>query len=247
MFSVRSVVELGKAIAKAALIGGVATWLMWHNKEALIALATESAQAGVEHAGRLIAICFVTMIGGMGLIAAVDVPFQIWDYRRKLRMTREELRQEAKETEGDPQIKARVRSVQREMARRRMMAEVPNADVVVTNPAHYAVALKYRDGSMRAPVVVAKGADLVAARIREIAGEHRVPLLEAPPLARALYAHTELGAEIPEALYRGVAEVLAYVFQLRHYRQHGGAEPQAPHEIHVPADLDPARAAGAAQ
>jgi flagellar biosynthetic protein FlhB len=154
-------------------------------------------------------------------------------------MTRQEVRQEAKESDGDPQIKAKIRAQQREMARRRMMSEVPTADVVVTNPTHYAVALKYSDGAMRAPKVVAKGADEVAAKIRELAGANNVPLLEAAPLARALYQHAELGDEIPEALYTAVAEVLAYVFQLRAYRQHGGARPEAPGEIDVPPQLDP--------
>jgi flagellar biosynthetic protein FlhB len=125
------------------------------------------------------------------------------------------------------------------MAQRRMMTEVPTADVVVTNPTHYAVALKYADGKMRAPKVVAKGADEVAAKIRELAAEHKVPLLEAPPLARALYTHTELGDEIPEGLYTAVAEVLAYVFQLRTFGKHGGVRPQEPADLEVPPQLDP--------
>ncbi|HJV52505.1 MAG TPA: EscU/YscU/HrcU family type III secretion system export apparatus switch protein, partial [Noviherbaspirillum sp.] len=144
---------------------------------------------------------------------------------------------------GDPQVKARIRQMQREMAKRRMMSEVPNADVVVTNPTHYAVALKYTEGKMRAPTVIAKGADEVAAKIREIAAEHKVALLEAPPLARALYRHTELGDEIPAALYTAVAEVLAYVFQLRAYSKHGGVRPAKPDQLDVPPELDPLNAA----
>jgi flagellar biosynthetic protein FlhB len=161
-------------------------------------------------------------------------------------MTREELRQEAKESDGNPEIKAKIRAQQREIARRRMMAEIPNADVVVTNPTHYAVALKYAEGKGGAPRVVAKGADEVAAKIREIAGEHRVPLLEAPPLARALFRHTELGDEIPEALYTAVAEVLAYVYQLRIYRERGGMRPDVPKEVDVPPELDPLNPAASA-
>jgi flagellar biosynthetic protein FlhB len=163
----------------------------------------------------------------------------MWRYAKKLKMTRQEVRQESKESDGDPQIKAKIRAQQREMARRRMMAEVPNADVVVTNPTHFAVALKYTEGKMGAPRVVAKGADEVAAKIREIAAKNNVPLLEAPPLARALYKHAELGDQIPEALYTAVAEVLAYVFQLRAYGRHGGVRPQMPGDLAVPPQLDP--------
>ena len=147
--------------------------------------------------------------------------------------------------EGNPEIKARIRQQQREMARRRMMAEIPNADVVVTNPTHYAVAIKYKQDSMRAPVVVAKGVDAVALKIREIAAEHHVSALEAPKLARALYAHTELGDVIPEALYAAVAEVLAYVYQLRIFRQIGGYEPSRPEALEVPDELDPLVKTGA--
>jgi flagellar biosynthetic protein FlhB len=129
--------------------------------------------------------------------------------------------------------------MQREIARRRMMSEIPTADVVVTNPTHYSVALKYSEDKMRAPIVVAKGSHLLAAKIKEIAKEHNVPILEAPPLARALHKHSELGAPIPEALYTAVAEVLAYVYQLRRYKKQGGAKPVMPGELPVPKELDP--------
>ena len=153
-------------------------------------------------------------------------------------MTKEEVRKEMKEMEGDPQLKARIRSQQRELARRRMMAAVPTAQVVVTNPTHFAVALAY-DEKMPAPRVVAKGRGAVARRIREIAAEHGVPLLEAPPLARALHAHTELEQTIPPALFRAVAEVMAYVYQLNAWLAHGGRAPQLPTDLPVPAELDP--------
>jgi flagellar biosynthetic protein FlhB len=168
------------------------------------------------------------------------VPFQLWDHNKKLMMTKEEVRQENKETEGDPQVKGRIRQMQREAARRRMMSAIPTADVVVTNPTHYAVALKYSDKGMRAPTVVAKGSHLTAQRIREIAVENNVPILEAPPLARALHKHTELGESIPEALYTAVAEVLAYVYQLKRYQTEGGARREQPAVLPVPAELDPA-------
>jgi flagellar biosynthetic protein FlhB len=153
-------------------------------------------------------------------------------------MTREELRQELREQEGDPQLKARIRSLQRERARKRMMAAVPKASVIVTNPTHYAVALEYTE-NMRAPRVVAKGTELIAAKIKEIGRANNVPLLEAPPLARALHRHADIGDEIPQALYGVVAQVLAYVYQVQRWRVMGGAAPVAPQDLAVPVELDP--------
>jgi flagellar biosynthetic protein FlhB len=239
IFSAHSLIEMLKAVAKSALIGGVAVWVIWHNADAIFSLATESLDQAAAHLARLVGWTFMTIAGSMVLVVAIDVPFQLWSHSRQLRMTKEELRQEAKETEGDPQVKARIRALQREAARKRMMAEVPKADVIVTNPTHYAVALRYQDKGMRAPKVVAKGAALLAARIRELGEEHRVPILEAPPLARALYHHAELGEEIPAKLYTAVAEVLAYVYQLRHFRTVGGPMPQVPQHLPVPPELDP--------
>lgn len=243
MFSTQSLVELVKSLAKVGLLGVIAGWLIWSNLEAIFSLSLEAPATAVKHMGDLIGKVFLLASGAIIFIVMLDTPYQLWSYTRKLKMTKEELRQEAKESEGDPHIKARIRAQQREMARHRMMAAVPTADVVVTNPTHYAVALKYSEGKMGAPRVVAKGADAVAAHIRELAAENKVPLLEAPPLARALFRHTELGDEIPATLYAAVAEVLAYVFQLRHFQQVGGAYPQAPTALPVPAELDPLQAA----
>jgi len=242
MFSTNSLMELAKAFAKSAVVGGIGAWVIWHNKQEVLQLVSEPIVIAIPHLGSLIWGSFAAIMGGMLLIAAVDVPFQLYEHNKKLKMTKDEVRQEAKETEGDPQVKARVRSMQREMARRRMMAEIPTADVVVTNPTHFSVALKYSENKMRAPVVVAKGSHLMAAKIKEIAKEHNVPILEAPPLARALHKHCELGEAIPEALFNAVAEVLAYVYQLRRFRQVGGQYPQEPHELPVPKELDPANA-----
>jgi flagellar biosynthetic protein FlhB len=239
MVSSRAAVELVKAIAKTILVGSVAWMVISHQLNDVLGLGVEPIKSGSAHLGSLLLTSFISIVGALVAIALIDAPYQMWHYANKLKMTREELRQEAKESDGNPEIKAKIRQQQREIARRRMMSEVPKADVVVTNPTHFAVALKYADGKMRAPQVVAKGADDVAAKIREIAAENNVPLLEAPPLARALYKHTELGDEIPSALYTAVAEVLAYVFQLRAYRQHGGAQPEMPAEIDVPPELDP--------
>lgn len=239
MLSLNGLVELLKAIAKVSLLGAVAVWLIWSRRETIFSLGMETIPAATQHLGDLIGRGFLLIAGAMIFVVIADVPFQLWNHHKKLKMTKEELRQEARESEGDPQLKARIRQQQREISRRRMMAEIPHADVVVTNPTHYAVALKYSDGEMRAPRVVAKGADRVAARIREIAAENGVPTLEAPPLARALYRHTDLGDEIPAALYAAVAEVLAYVFQLRHYRSAGGYAPSMPADLPVPRELDP--------
>lgn len=242
MFSMHSLVELSKAIGKSMLVGGVAVLVIWHNKDSIMALGTQSVNAAIPRMGHLIGASFMAIVGAMLLIVLIDVPFQLWDHNKKLMMTKEEVRQEAKETEGDPMVKGRIRSLQREAARRRMMDAIPTADVVVTNPTHYAVALKYSDKSKGAPVVVAKGSHLLALRIREIALENQVPILEAPSLARALHKHTDLGESIPEALYAAVAEVLAYIYQLRRYEIQGGARPNKPGELPVPTELDPASA-----
>ena len=243
ILSWQGVVEMFKAIIKSVLIGGVAAWVIWSNSGAVLGLVTEPLNAGMVHLVRLLGSSFLIMAGSMTLVAAVDIPFQVWDHGRKLRMTREEVRQESKETEGDPQVKQRIRSQQREIARRRMMSEIPKADVVVTNPTHYAVALRYQGNSMRAPQVVAKGAHLLAQRIGALAREHDVPVVEAPPLARALYRHAELGDEVPAALYTAVAEVLAYVYQLRRQKDAGGPLPLPPGPLPVPLELDPGSAA----
>lgn len=243
IFSVHSLVELVKAILKTIVIGGVAVLVIWHNKEAVMALLMVPVDLGISRTGEFLAISFLLIIGAMILVVVIDVPYKIWEHAKQLRMTKEEIRKEFKESEGDPFVKARIRGLQREAARRRMMAEIPKADVIVTNPTRYAVALRYQNNSMRAPKVVAKGVHLLAARIRELAEEHRIPILEAPPLARALYHHAELESEIPEKLYTAVAEVLAYVFQLRRYNEYGGAAPQPPVDVPVPAELDPAQQA----
>jgi flagellar biosynthesis protein FlhB len=239
MISANAGVELLKAIAKTLLVGIVAWIVISHQLNSVLALSVEPAKTGTTHLAHLMLTSFIAIVGGLVIIALIDAPYQMWHYANKLKMTRQELRQEAKESDGNPEIKAKIRQQQREMAKRRMMSAVPTADVVVTNPTHYAVALKYADGRMRAPQVVAKGADEVAAKIRELAKENNVPLLEAPPLARALYRHTELGDEIPEGLYTAVAEVLAYVFQLRTFKKHGGMRPEIPSELDVPPQLDP--------
>ncbi|MFC4930053.1 flagellar biosynthesis protein FlhB [Massilia sp. GCM10023247] len=239
MFSPNAMVEFLKAIAKTLLVGSVAWLVIMSQKEAVLGLAVEPLGAGTGHVADLMAHAFLFIVGALGLIALIDAPYQVWHYNNKLKMTRQEMIQESKESDGNPQIKGKIRQMQLQMARNRMMQNVPTADVVVTNPTHYAVALKYSDGQKGAPRVVAKGADEVAAKIRELAKEHKVALLEAPALARALYKHTEIDDEIPEKLYSAVAEVLAYVFQLRNYSKAGGQYPDRPTKLPVPPEMDP--------
>ena len=235
MFSRQSLMELVKALMKGGMIAGVAGWMIWQQREAILTLSAEPLEAAVAHFAQITLFTYLAAASAFAFIVALDVPFQIWNYHHGLRMTKEEVRQESKETEGDPQIKARIRSLQRETARRRMMQAVPKADVVVTNPLHFAVALKYEESAMAAPLVVAKGSQLVAERIKELAREHRVPIVEAPPLARALHRHVEVGDTVPATLFTAVAQVLAYVYQLQRQMQ-----PTPPTDWQVPAKLDPA-------
>ena len=239
IFSVNGVAELVKAVLKSLLVGLVIWWVIRHEQDTLFALISMPIEAGVPEMVHEILAASLMIVGGMAIISAIDVPFQLWQYYKKLRMTKEELKQEGKEQEGSPEVKGRIRRQQMDMARRRMMQDVPTADVVVTNPTHYAVALKYDNKNMAAPQIVAKGMNLIAANIRELAEQHNVPVLEAPPLARALYKHAEIGEQIPATLYTAVAEVMAYVYQLSEYLSGNMTAPEAPKEIIVPVDMDP--------
>jgi flagellar biosynthetic protein FlhB len=239
LVSKNAAVELTKSIVKTLLVATVAYTVIARDMEPILSLSLLPLKTSIAQVSDLMLIGFLSIVGALVFIAAIDVPYQLYHYANKLKMTKEEIRQESKESEGNPEIKARVRQQQREMAKRRMMSEIPKADVVITNPTHYAVAIKYQDEGMRAPIVVAKGADAIALKIREIAAENNILTMEAPKLARALYAHTELDNEIPEALYSAVAEVLAYVFQMRIFKKEGGFRPEIPKALPVPEALDP--------
>ena len=227
-FSARGAVELGKAFGKFLVVATIAVVVVRKQSAQLLALGAVPLHAGIAQAANLTCDALLAVSGGLVLIAAIDVPWQLWQYSQKLNMTRDEIRQELKESEGAPEVRMRIRRAQRDIARRRMMHEVPKADVVVVNPTHFAVALRYDESRMRAPRVVAKGTDLIAARIREMATEHTVPIFEAPPLARALHHSVEIGSEIPATLYIAVAQVLTYIYQLKAARPSGARPPEPP-------------------
>ncbi|GHE21327.1 flagellar biosynthesis protein FlhB [Halomonas urumqiensis] len=242
IFGVQALVELAKAIAKSLLVGGVAVTFLWSQRGTYLGLMDQPIQQALASALELAALacglCVLTLL----VVILIDVPYQLWSHAKKLRMSKDEVKREHKESEGDPHVKARIRQQQQAMARGRMMSKVPEADVIITNPTHYAVALKYEESGMGAPRVVAKGADHVAAKIRELGEQHAIPRLEAAPLARALYQHVDLDAEIPEALYTAVAEVLAWAFRLRRVSHEGGEVPPTPEDLPVPESLEvPAR------
>ncbi|MFY9973753.1 MAG: flagellar biosynthesis protein FlhB [Chromatiaceae bacterium] len=237
IFSLTGLVELVKAIVKLALITGVGGVVLWSHRSEILAPPDASVARDMLDAFRLFALVLLTLSAATFLVAAMDVPYQLWDHGRKLRMTRQEVRDELKEHEGRPEVKSRIRQLQRDLSRRRMMDEVPKADLVVTNPTHYAVALRYEPLKCGAPRVVAKGADLLAGQIRTLARAKGVPVIEAPPLARALYRGVKLDQEIPGSLYMAVAQLLAYVYQLRTARDSGTREPEPPRDLPVSADL----------
>ncbi|MBU2802127.1 flagellar biosynthesis protein FlhB [Acidithiobacillus caldus] len=236
LFSRRGFLELVKAALKTLVVGGIGVTVIWAQRGELLGLIQISPKSAMVSLLSMSGLVFLIMAVGTLLIVLFDVPFQLWIFNEKLKMSRQDIKDEMKEMDGNPQIKTKVRSMQREMARRRMMAAIPSASVVVTNPTHYAVALRYVESENRAPVVLAKGAGNVALRIRELAQEHGVPLVEAPPLARALYHHVELEQEIPALLYRAVAEVLAYLHQLR--LAPPGQALELPEQWSVPPELD---------
>ncbi len=228
IFSANALNELVKAMAKFSLVGAIAVAWLWWSADDLLSLGREPIETAIGDAMRKCGLSLLIVSTGLIVIAAVDVPFQLWQYQKKLRMTRQQVKDEFKETEGRPEVKSRIRQMQQQVATRRMMEELPTADVVITNPTHFAVALKYDASGPAAPRVIAKGKDLLAQRIREVATEHRIPLFSAPPLARVLFRTTEIGDEIPARLYTAVAQVLAYIFQLNETLRPGQKRPEKP-------------------
>ncbi|WP_133501799.1 flagellar biosynthesis protein FlhB [Cognatilysobacter terrigena] len=226
MYGKESFAELGRSLLRVLLIGGIAAMVIKGSMSRLMDMPKQSLEMAVGNGVDAVLGVFLALIVALAALAAIDVPYQRFAWRARLKMTKQELRDEAKESDGNPEVKARMRHAAREMANRRMMDAVPTADVVITNPTHYAIALKYEAGAMRAPKVVAKGVDELALRIRELAGQHKVSLVEAPPLARALYRQCKVDEEIPVKLYAAVAQVLTYIFQLRKGHPSRGPMPQ---------------------
>ncbi|MEL0637907.1 flagellar biosynthesis protein FlhB [Marinomonas sp. TI.3.20] len=233
MFSVQSLVELLKSIAKVTLVGTVATIVINHFLTEALGLPFQSIQLAISHGVSIAIWSFVFIALALALIAAIDVPFQVWSHKEKLKMTKQEVKDEYKQQEGDPQVKARVRQLQQQAAMNRMMTDLPEADVIITNPTHFSVALKYDQEGGKAPVMLAKGADFIALKIREVGNHYDIPVIQSPTLTRAIFHHTEIGEEIPQGLFQAVAQLLAYVYQLRNVRN-GAPRPEVVPNLDVP-------------
>ncbi|WP_133407615.1 flagellar biosynthesis protein FlhB [Parashewanella tropica] len=238
MFGTQALVELTKGIAKFSVVAISAFMLLRFFFDDIMQLSASHLPTNVFEGLSLLTWMFIILCSSTLIIVVIDVPFQIWNHNKQLKMTKQEVKDEYKDTEGKPEVKGRIRQQQREIAQRRMMGEVPNADVIVVNPEHYAVALKYDADKAVAPYVIAKGVDTVAFKIREIAREHDVAIVSAPPLARAVYHTTKIDQQIPDGLFTAVAQVLAYVFQLKQYQKGRGRRPTPiPTEQPIPDEL----------
>ncbi len=237
MFGTKALVELAKALGKVLVVLILALWLLSAMQQDMLNLANQSPLKATVESLQMSGWAFVALSAATILIVLIDVPFQIWEHSRKLKMSRQDIKDEMKDSEGKPEVKGRIRQLQREMAQNRQMAAVPEADVIITNPTHFSVALKYDPNTMATPILLAKGVDHAALKIREIANEHNIEIMESPVLARSIYHTTDVDQEIPAGLYMAVAQVLAYVFQLRNYRRGEGDLPTVPRNLNVPNDL----------
>lgn len=237
MFSVNALVELFKSIAKVLVVVFSAYFTLSYMRDDVLALVNQPVEEAIYNAAHLSAIATLIICASTLIVAAIDIPYQIHAHVKKLKMSMQDIKDEMKDSEGKPEVKGRIRQLQREMSQKRMMAEVPNADVVITNPTHYSVALKYDPANMATPICLAKGVDFSAMKIREIARAHKIELVQAPALTRAVYHTTDLDEEIPSGLYVAVAQILAYIFQLREYRVGRGERPARPSNITVPRDM----------
>ena len=238
IFGPQGLIELAKALGKFILVGVISVLVLWSLRDQLLTLGMQEVDVALSALGYLVTWVFLVISSGLILIALIDVPFQHWNHNRQLKMTKQEFKDEMKQTDGNPEVKGRIRRLQVELSQQRMMQDVPTADVIITNPTHYAVAIRYDQSGAGAPLVVAKGADLISQHIRTNGEANEVPILLAPPLTRAIYFSTELGQEIPSGLYIAVAQVLAFVFQLRRYNNRGGNKPRLNTEdLPIPDDL----------
>ena len=237
IFALKGLMELVKVLAKFALVAGMSAIIIWSLIDELVGLGNEPLEVALAHVAKLCGWSFMACSSVLIIIAAIDAPFQLWQHNKQLKMTKQEVKDENKETDGRPEVKGRIRALQQELSKRRMMDAVPEADVIVTNPTHYAVALRYDQFNMKAPVVVAKGADLVAMQIRTVADQHNVEIVSSPPLARALFASTEIDQEVPGGLYVAVATILSYVYGLKIAKANGDFPPDRPDDLPIPDEL----------
>ena len=225
MFGVKAVVELVKSILKFFVVFIVAFLLLSSLFDEILTLSLESIPTNFEHAVTMLLWMFLALAFSIGIIVMIDAPYQVWNHTKELKMTKQEVKDEHKNTEGNPEIKGRIKQTQYEMSQRRMMGEVPNSDVVITNPTHYSIALKYDANQGGAPIMVAKGVDEMAMHIRTIAKEHQVEIIQSPALARSLYYTCEVNEDIPEELFAAVAQVLAFIFQLNEHKKGRAKKP----------------------
>lgn len=233
MFSAQSLVELLKSIAKVTLVGVISVIVLRYFLAETLGLTFQSIQLAIYHGIDIVIWSFIFVTLALVLIAAIDVPFQVWSHKEKLKMTKQEVKDEFKQQEGDPLVRGRIRQLQRQAAMNRMMSDVPQADVIITNPTHFSVALKYDQAGGAAPKLLAKGGDFLALKIREVGNHYDIPVIQSPELARAVYHHTEIGDEIPQGLFKVVAQLLAYVYQLRNARM-GAPRPETMPNLDVP-------------
>ncbi|HEC05330.1 MAG TPA: flagellar biosynthesis protein FlhB [Thiolapillus brandeum] len=237
MFGQQALVELLKSLAKVGLIGLVGTILLWGLADNFLLLSSEPVNQGIIHGGKMMLWEFLAFSTILLLVAGIDVPYQIWTHKKKLRMTRQDIKEEFKQTDGNPEVKGKVRALQREMAQKRMLEDVPEASVILINPTHFSVAIRYKDGQDHSPVVIAKGTDQMAFRIREVAEANSIPLFSAPPLTRALYYSTEIGQPIPTGLFVAVAKVLAYIYRINEQMASRQAPVQQPDDLDIPTEF----------
>lgn len=237
MFSAKSMVELVKSIGKIFVVVALTFLTLSIYKHELLALANTSLEGSIQGSLDISVLAAIIISASTLFIALIDIPFQIWENSKKLKMSKQDIKDEMKDSEGKPEVKGRIRQLQQEMANKRMMSAVPEADVIITNPSHYSLALKYDPETMDTPILLAKGVDHAAFKIRDIAKEHKIDIIRSPVLARAIYHNTEVDGPIPGGLFLAVAQVLAYVFQLRNFRTGSGDRPDFPTGIQVPKDM----------